>query len=88
MQLTRILTAVALILATLLLIAFLTSGSFQSRDGENVSMARIATALGYLILVSGGMYGAVKSNATQMMKYAIVWIGIAGLLALVYQVAH
>ncbi len=88
MMLTRILTALALILATLLLIAFLTNGNFQSRDGEDVSMTRIATALGYLILVSGGFYGAAKSNATQMIKYAIVWAGIVGLIALAYQVTH
>lgn len=84
----RILTAAALILATLILIAFLTNGSFQSRDGRDVSIVSISLMCGYLLLVSGGIYGAFKTNAAQMLKYVIVWAGIAGLIALVYQVTH
>ncbi len=87
-MITRILTAAALILATLILIAFLTNGSFQSQDGKDISIVRISLLCGYLLLISGGVYGAFKTNAAQMFKYAVVWAGIAGLIALIYQVMH
>ncbi len=85
---TRILTFAIIILATLILVAFLTGGSFESRTGESISITRISLLCGYLILVSGGMYAAFKSNAGQMLKYAAVWIAIGGLIALLYQVTH
>ncbi len=87
-MISRILTAAALILATLILIAFLTNGSFQSQDGKDVSIVSISLLCGYLLLISGGVYGAFKTNAAQMFNYAIVWAGIAGLIALIYQVMH
>lgn len=84
----RLLTGLALILATLVLIALVTGGSFQDRNGQNVSIASISLLCGYLLLVSGGMYGAFKTNAGQMFKYAAVWIVIAGVIGLFYQVTH
>jgi hypothetical protein len=88
MMQSRLLVAVALGLATLILIALLTGGSFQTVDNSSVSTTQILLLCGYLVLACGGLYGTTQLKSGDLLKYAAIWLLIAGCLAIVYRVMN
>lgn len=86
--LSRILIAVALLLAALLLGLLITQDRSDPVSIGNQQVQRLVYLFGYLLLLSGSVIGAVRTEGANLFKYAAIWVAIGGVIALVYQVTH
>lgn len=86
---TRVLIIAAIGLGVILMIVALVNGGGSSvNDAADSTPARLAYMLAALTLVGGGAVATFRREGVKALRYVAVWIGIGGLIALLYMVLY
>lgn len=82
----RMLIGLAAVLAALLAAALLAPDRFaRTMEGPD-AMGRVAYLAVLALLVSGGLVAGFRMEGRAMLRYALIWLGIGGAIALLYVV--